>query len=264
MDSSLLKQHKFQLISFCDIFHHKKTEGSQINEDSHLIHVIKGCAEIEIDNSTYEINEGCVIAVPPFVSFRMHIPGNFRMINMHYKIWLNDGQLLSNLKKLPVIFRPPYFKWCKNKLEFVSNIIKREEKQTLPDPFVHEIVLNHMLNTEMEDVRSGHIDSRIQKACEKLESPDCTKFNAKEISSICCLSKSQMNRKFQIAFGLSPQKYWEKQRLKHICMELKYNDKPIYEVAEKFGFTDQGYFSRWFKSRTNCAPSSYRTKESYI
>ncbi|MFA6714923.1 MAG: AraC family transcriptional regulator [Victivallales bacterium] len=261
MELAILNKHKFQLISFCYIYHPVKSDSGniQLNSDSHLIHVCRGKGTITIGNRPYPIKAGNVVAVPQFTPFTMNICAGFEMMNIHYKLWLEDDTLFENQKNLPVIFTPPYFPWCREKLLEIKNI-HQAPGTGLPDAHAHEIILRHLAENQLTNV-SGHVqDSRIQKVRAFLEQPKLHKFDAAALTTVCRLSKSQMNRNFRKIFGVSPQKYWEKQRLKIICVLLRKASASIYEIAAEAGFEDSGYFCRWFKKMTGYTPSEYRNK----
>jgi AraC-like DNA-binding protein len=186
----------------------------------------------------------------------MNIQPDFEMMNIHYQLWLEDGTIFENLKTLPLIFTPSYFSWCRAKLTEMKNASVAE----LNALRAHEIILRHLAENQLKNVTETDQDPRMQKVRTFLERPKLHKFDAAEIAALCRLSKSQMNRNFRNLFGVSPQKYWEKQRLKIISAALKKSSMSIYEIAEEAGFEDNGYFCRWFKKQTGHTPSEYRKK----
>ena len=48
--------------------------------------------------------------------------------------------------------------------------------------------------------------------------------------------------------------------MKKACELLADNDKRIYEIAEKVGIQDSGYFSQVFRKYYDMTPSEYRDK----
>ncbi|MDD5599223.1 MAG: AraC family transcriptional regulator [Victivallaceae bacterium] len=261
MKLAILNKHKFQFISFCYVYHPVKSDSGniQLNSDSHLIHVCRGKGTITIGNRLYPIKAGNVVAVPQFTPFTMNICADFEMMNIHYRLWLKDDTLFEDIKTLPVIFTPPYFSWCREKLLKINNI-NQVSGPELPDAYAHEIILKHLTENQLADVSGPARDPRMQKVRVFLEYPKLYRFDAAALATVCHLSKSQMNRNFRKLFGVSPQKYWEKQRLKIICALLQRASVNIYEIAAEAGFEDSGYFCRWFKKMTGYTPSEYRNK----
>lgn len=262
MNLELLYRHKFQMISFGDIYHAERSDSGniQVNNDSHLIHICRARATITMENRTYPLQPGDVIAVPQYTPFSMTVEAGHEMMNIHYRLWLEDGTLLEDVKRLPLIFTPPYFNWCREKLTGIRNLRNQHPVRELPDARAHEIVLRHLAENPVTELGGTVADLRLEKARTLLENPGFIKFDSGRLTASCRLSKSQLNRNFRKWFGVSPQKYWEKQRLKAVCLLLKKSSLTIYETAEKAGFDDCAYFCRWFRKMTGCTPVQYRKK----
>ena len=71
------------------------------------------------------------------------------------------------------------------------------------------------------------------------------------------LSESQLRRKFQKEFGLSPQTFIQRARLQAAAHLLRSESKSISQVAFQSGFTDQSYFTRQFKKFFGKTPKEY-------
>jgi len=254
-------KHKFQFRTFCHVHHEKKAGGKiNINDDMHIMHIVKGEGSVFVNNEKYEIKRGTTIAIPPFVEFRMNIQPHFEMMNIHYKLWLDDEEsLMKGAERLPFVFNPDYFDYIEDLLQKIDLLLCEDFSKRLKTvSLAHEIVLCHIANNQLVRQPLQKIDSRLKRVCQKLHSENYHKFDADELAVICCLSKSQMNRAFKKCFGLSPQKYWNKKRLANICFALKDSDKSIAEIAESFAFWDQAHFSRWFKKLSKHSPAEYR------
>ncbi|OQA85347.1 MAG: Arabinose operon regulatory protein [Lentisphaerae bacterium ADurb.Bin242] len=259
MNHEFLQRHKFQLISFIRVCHSEKynTGKIQINNDSHILHIIKGTAVIHLDEHPYSIKSGDVVSIPPFTPFTMNIAADFEMMNVHYKIWLEDDIPLDSFRKLPVVFAPSYFDVCRTLLAKVIETLN----QNLPaDPLLHELVLMHFTRTPLHETAVPTADPRMLRVKSFLDKLDFEHFDSEKLAAVACLSKSQMNRSFRKTFGISPLEYHEKQRLKFVCMKLKNSADAVYEIADSAGFHEPGYFCRWFKKMTGNTPSKYRKK----
>ena len=260
MDIEFLRKHKFQFIGFFDVYYPEKgdTGNVQLNNDSHILHICKGQLTVCVDDQSFIVKTGDVVAIPSFRAYTMIRTDDFEMMNIHYKMWLDNGTLLDDIKRLPLFFTPSYFNWCHKKLLEIKNIIHQQQSLKSPDVLAHEIVLRHFAENPLTDISGFVSDSRIQKIQKILEDPGLIKFNSNALADLCRLSKSQMNRKFKLEFGISPQKYWEKQRITHICTVLKKSSVSINEISDRWGFGNSGYFCNWFKRKTNLTPSQYR------
>jgi AraC-like DNA-binding protein len=257
MDMDFLRKHRFQFIHFSHVYHPQKgdTGNVQLYDDLHILHICKGQGIFKLDDQSFTAKAGDVVAMPSFTPWTMKRTSDFEMMNIHYKIWLYDGTHLEDVKRLPLFFTPSYFNWCYEKLLELEEIIRNPRK--VADVLAHEIIIKHFTENPLIDVAGSVSGSRMQKVKRFLETPEIN-FDSNELASLCLLSKSQMNRNFKALFGISPHKYWEKQRINYICMLLKKSPVKINEISERWGFKNSGYFCRWFKKMTSYAPTEYR------
>jgi len=78
-----------------------------------------------------------------------------------------------------------------------------------------------------------------------------------DLAQIAKLSESQLRRKFQQEFGLSPQAFIQRARLQAAAHLLRSEENSISQVAFLSGFSDQSYFTRQFKKFFGKTPKSY-------
>ncbi|MBU0713873.1 MAG: AraC family transcriptional regulator [Verrucomicrobia bacterium] len=263
MNLELLCRHKFQFISYCPVFHADESGVGRIhiNDDYHLLHITRGTGTLFIEDKQHALQPGVVAAIPPFVRFYFKINAPFEMLNIHYRLWLENGDLLEEHAVLPMIFRPASFRAIKTILRTMQNTLKSD----LPDKLLlaamaHELVTHHVVSNQLIETDRPVIDARLMNACRRLSAPDYAVLQATEIARLCGLSVSQMNRLFQKCFHVSPHKFWEKKRFVELCHQLRSSDLPASKIAAQFGMEDNAYFSRWFKKMAGCAPSEFRQR----
>ena len=73
------------------------------------------------------------------------------------------------------------------------------------------------------------------------------------------ISQRTLNRRFQLAIGMSPGRYVQQLRLEHARELLRDSNLSIAEVATEVGFRDIGYFSTVFREQMAQSPTAYRT-----
>jgi AraC-like DNA-binding protein len=78
------------------------------------------------------------------------------------------------------------------------------------------------------------------------------------LAKACHLSVRQLQRRFTIIFGISPQQYWMKLRLRAACESLRQGDEPITAIAQRLGFCDQSSFTAHFRRHTGHTPNRFR------
>ncbi len=79
-----------------------------------------------------------------------------------------------------------------------------------------------------------------------------------ECAAFCNMSKPHFTRVFKQVTGMPPVQFMLKIRIDRAKELLDFTDKPIAEIAEASGFSDQNYFARTFKKMTGMSPTQYR------
>ena len=263
----LLSKHNFQFVSFCAIRRQAPEECRdglvQVNDDAHLIHVLRGERRMRLGEREYCLRRGSVIAVPLFTAFTLSRPaGPFDMLNIHYRITTEDKVPLERMAALPVHFRARDMDWLTERLERMERLNTSGDVAMLPllAAEAHAVVLHHLTRVPLRSPMSIQQDARMRAVHTRLTDPAFQRFDAAELAAVCHLSVSQMNRRFTAAFRASPHRYWERHRFSRIAAALRQWDRAdgLDALAERFGFADTAYFVRWFKKMSGHPPLRYR------
>ena len=266
MNIDILKNHRFQFIRFVSFLckAHINKSKPNFNDHSNLIHIINGKGKVFFASDTYPLEKGVVIALPVFVECHFEYESGLEMLNVHYNIWRKDGEILDDIKRLPLLFKPDYFDYCEKLLK------EMRKASACPPPenfrtelMAHEIVMKHYTSNQLLPSDSCPKDERISKIYKILKSHGCVKYDAEKMAKACFLSVSQMNRKFKDYFREPPRKFWEKNRFNNVCHALTETDKSLAEIANDFAFSYQSHFSKWFKNIAKTSPAEYRRKRSW-
>lgn len=113
------------------------------------------------------------------------------------------------------------------------------------------IALSHCVSNERKDfsfLMREYLDSQIYKTF----SLDvmCKKFG---------YSKNHIINKFSEKFNITPYQYYTAKKLETVKLYLLNTNYSFSEIAEKMSFSDQQYFSSWFKSLCGMSPSKFRS-----
>lgn len=74
------------------------------------------------------------------------------------------------------------------------------------------------------------------------------------------ISKAQLTRDCRALDGRTPQQIIHDRLLKEAHRKLAYTRWPIARISDGLGFSDVGYFSRFYKQKTGETPSRYRAR----
>lgn len=101
---------------------------------------------------------------------------------------------------------------------------------------------------------------QIEPAVDHIRNNFRKKISVKELAQQVGLSARQFDRKFQEAFGISPQQFVIKTRILAACDELANPGQTIADVAYGLGFCDQSSFTVHFRRHMGVTPLQYRKR----
>lgn len=84
-----------------------------------------------------------------------------------------------------------------------------------------------------------------------------------ELAKASGLSVRAFERRFKIAYQMTPQAYIRRLRVRMACRLLIYSDLPLAEVAVESGFADQSHFNHEFRRHLGRTPGDYRMHYRY-
>lgn len=119
-----------------------------------------------------------------------------------------------------------------------------------PDIIKLIIAISHCASNERKDIASlmkEYLDAQIYKAFSLDDM--CQKFG---------YSKNHIINKFSEKFNITPYQYYTSKKLETVKLYLINTNYSLSEIAEKMSFSDQQYFSSWFKSLCRTSPSKFR------
>ena len=101
---------------------------------------------------------------------------------------------------------------------------------------------------------------QIESAVEHIRNNFREKISVRGLAELVGLSRRQFDRKFQEAFGLSPQQFIIKTRVQAACEALVEGRLIMSEVAFEHGFCDQSSFTRHFHHHMGVTPLHFRKR----
>jgi AraC family transcriptional regulator of arabinose operon len=101
-------------------------------------------------------------------------------------------------------------------------------------------------------------DSRVRRAMDYLTANLRQPFRLETLARHCGLSVSRLAHLFKSETGISPQQFFEQQRMWHAGQLLRVTGLGIAEVAAEVGYDDPFYFSNRFRRYSGKSPTQFR------
>ena len=98
----------------------------------------------------------------------------------------------------------------------------------------------------------------VARAVEILRRDYARPLTIEEVARHCGQSVRQLQRRFQTAFGISPQEFLLKTRVLAAQRLLESTSRNSSEIAKLCGFVDSSSFSQHFRRRLGMTPTEYR------
>jgi len=97
-----------------------------------------------------------------------------------------------------------------------------------------------------------------QRALDLVENSFAKQLKIERLAKDAGISRRQLERRFKAVFGIGPQDYLDRRKLKVAQENLSQDSKPVYLVAKELGFSSVHCFSRWFGRRAGVSPTAFR------
>ncbi len=114
-----------------------------------------------------------------------------------------------------------------------------------------------------EDVNnSSNWDYSIKNAIAYINENHGEQLSLAKVAGVAGVSPAYFSSLFKKEIGKNYVEYLNEVRLKEVLKEFKISDAKISFIAEKHGFPNQEYFSRYFKKVMGVSPAKWRRKNS--
>ena len=132
----------------------------------------------------------------------------------------------------------------------------RQNKEKLADWFMrHE-------NSGEDINNSSNWDYSIKTAIAYINENHGEQLSLSKVAGVAGVSPTYFSSLFKREIGKNYVEYLNEVRLKAVLKEFKVSDAKISFIAEKHGFPNQEYFSRYFKKVMGVSPAKWRRKNS--
>lgn len=160
----------------------------------------------------------------------------------------------------------PYLSYNEKRIQLFEEICFNLEKGYSADNLRYvNMIFYHFLSSLLYEEKynqAGKAPSKdaITQVIALMQEKISSNLTLNDFAAYSHLSVSHFSTLFRERTGFSPVEYFNHLKIQHACQSLAFTNKPIKEIADKLGFSDQYYFSRIFSRFMGMAPSEYRNR----
>lgn len=250
-----------------------KKIGAHHHDTHQILYVVKGSAEITVDNKNYRLEEGSLIFISRMEAHSINTVGKKYE---RYEIRISPEILNSPSKDLHLysvlLNRPESFNRVINlKTQETAHIfaeITREYNSN--NPYRDEmlsLLLDKLFITlyrsypEMFSTRHSPYSETVYKIQRQFEEEIGNNYTLSSLAEEYHLSKYYLSHIFKDVTGYSVMDYLKNLRIAKAKALLTKTSSSISEIVKICGFSDSSNFSREFKSNTGLSPRDFRKKQ---
>lgn len=255
----------FELISLLRSEHEAAQTLSrfrQFSSDLHFVHTVEGAGVLRVGHRRYAATRHAVLFVPMLepCSWDKSPGAVWRMINFHCRLFTRDGAPIEQRLAMPVQFAPVDLPRIHRHLARWHDDLWQSEQAALECEAAAGVqaLAASYFSQFGRAVTPRRGDDAMLRIRQLIDRRIGETFDAASLAAEMHLSVSQMNRRFNAAFGVAPKAYRQQQRLARAEIILRTRDDKLADIAVLLGFGDVFHFSKWFKSRMGIPPGEYR------
>lgn len=245
-------------------YHYKEREEGI--EEYILFYCTGGKGVIELEHAKYELKENQAFCIPRGRKHKYYADRDnpWSILWVHFR---GENTKYFSLEECQVIHL--ISRHAVNRMMFLFDLLFRvlERNYTLGN-FIYisqvlQLILSEVYHREKGEETSKqnkHITKIVRYMYQHMDKNLSLDTIAEELG----LSKSYINVIFKKYANRSPIDFFINLKMQEACKLLKSTDMYVWEIANKFGYEDQYYFSRIFKKKVGISPKEYKNSEYFF
>ena len=222
-----------------------------------------GCFDLKINHVRYHVEPHRLVFIPAGSELEFNFDGKGPLEKYFVHFDLNYGiGAVGTCFDLPCMFEPR----DEARLTALFDELKRNfrsealaSSSIAANGALMSLVAEALLQSGADFTYEKELFPKdMRKAANYIENHCDTPISVAELAKKAGYSPTYFTKKFVKTFGCAPTEYMANVRIEHAKLWLREKNMTVAEVAYALGFSDPGYFSSFFKSKTGLSPAYYR------
>lgn len=239
--------------------------GNRLVLDSKIYWVVKGSGTLRIEQKDLRLEPGKIFFLPGGTVQSFGTERGLTLHWLHFRCALTNSISINRCfefrNELPEEKIPDIGERLRTIREEHARFIKNRHPGALLNAHGHLLSLLACFICSADEQEYGKDFERLKKAVRFIDEHIHEPVRVQELATLCGLERTYFSTLFKKTFNCSPQAFINHRRIQFIAPYLTQPHLLIEEVAEKAGFPDVYYFSRFFKKNTGLSPTEYRRKQ---
>lgn len=247
------------------------TLGPRVLPDYELVLIIEGNVKYDADGRQNQAPAGSILFTRPgfHETYNWDPAGPTRHAYFHFDI-LQIPQRWPELSGWPIVQTRPDSVLPSLFRHVLNRIYLHQDWPAMPPALVDCLVVETLLSlfverdgiqsTDFERDRPVQVNLAINFTREVIDTDPHRLLSLKELARVGGVSEKHLCRSFQKSLGHSPMHTYRLLCLQLALPLLTRSNLDIQEIADRCGFDDPAYFSRYFSKVFGCSPSQVRER----
>ena len=222
---------------------------------SRLYFILEGEGLARIGEKTLRLRAGSIYLIPAEMDFSYSCEAHMEQLFFHVNVNGQNGM--------------DYFRDCRRLLEREGNperigLIRRlYRSEGAADAFrlkgmIWEELAAFAQEGELPEPSEQNYSELVSRFFFLARNPVSAASQIRGLAEALHVSESTLSKRFRRETGIAPGAYLNRLVLDRACRLLLSGEMSIAEVAERLGFSDQFYFTKYFRRQMSMTPSAYR------
>jgi len=218
--------------------------------------MVAGEGRVETQNETVILEPGKMYIIPPNIKFNLICDNYIEKLYMHFSTGLFSGNdVFDGVGRC--IYAEIDESWLKE-------LISCTKSSSFADIFKCKAMLFEAVSVFLKQLSLNvgttfAINCKYRHIYKYINENLSAALTSKKVAEALNLSYSSLIKKYKKDTGITLNSYIRNALLKKGIEKLLFTDASIKEIAFDLKFTDEFYFSRFFKKQTGLSPREYKT-----